>query len=114
MKTDPSATPRFARLRSGRREEENHERPDPASLSELALLRESARGVRHQAAGVEVGRDPEHHAEARPDAADRRLSKDAGAADRRRHLLRYAAHDAGDREALAREASPARGAGRRG
>ena len=34
--------------------------------------------------------DPEHDAKARPDAADRRLSPDSGAAGRRRHLLRHA------------------------
>ena len=50
-------------------------------------------------ARLEVGRDPQHHAQARPDAADRRLSQDAGDADRRRHLLRHPAHHAGDREA---------------
>ena len=35
-----------------------------------------------------IGRDPRHHAETRSDGADRRLSQDARAANRRRHLLR--------------------------
>ncbi len=90
-----------------------HERHDPAPLSEFALLREGAHRLRREAGRLEVGRDPEHDAEARPDAADRRLSQDSGDAGRRRHLLRHAAHHAGDREARARAAAAAQGQGRR-
>ena len=63
-------------------------------LSDLALLREGARRVRDQAAGVARGRAARDHAQARSDPADRRLSQDSGDADRRRHLLRHADHPA--------------------
>ena len=73
---------------------ERHGRGHPASLSDVALRREGAQGARHQAPGVALGDDPRDHAETGSHAADRRLSQDAGDADRRGHLLRHAVHPA--------------------
>ena len=92
------------------------ERPWPTSSCITTPTRRSPRrcasrfGIK-QLAWKSV-RDPQHHAQARPDAADRRLSQDAGDAGRRRHLLRHPADHAGDREA--RLPKPPLAAGRPG
>src|SRR5262249_42668191 len=60
----------------------------PAPLRYLSLFGESPARPWPQRSRLGVGRDPRHHAETRSDGADRGLSQDARAANRRRHLLR--------------------------
>src|ERR1041384_245168 len=72
-------------------------RHHPAQLSELALLREGARRLRHQEARLALGHPAGDHAEARSHSVDRRLPQDSGDADRCGHLLRQPDHPARDR-----------------
>src|SRR6266567_6260453 len=65
-----------------------HDRHYLAPLRNLPLLGKGSPWAWSQRPGLGIGRDPRHHAEARPDGADGRLSQDASAPDRRRHLLR--------------------------
>ncbi len=66
----------------------NHSPP----FRSVAVLREDPRGLRPQGAFMEKRAHSADHAEARSDAADRRLSSDTGDADRRGRFLRHTDH----------------------
>src|SRR5262249_31985704 len=74
----------------------------PASFRAVAVLRKNPPDLRPQADRLAVVAHFPDHAEARPDAVDRRLSPYAGHADRRRHLLRHAMHHARARAEICR------------
>src|SRR5579883_2149076 len=78
-----------------------------SSLRPLALFREGAAGLRLEGHRLALGTDSALDAETRSDALDRRLSQDAGDADRRRYLLRHALHPPRDRPPLS-QARPVR------
>jgi hypothetical protein len=73
---------------------EKHERDHSPPLSTVAGFREGSGRARHQGARMALGGDSPAAAEARRDAADRRLSPHPGDAGRRRCLLRQPVHSA--------------------
>src|SRR5258706_3213253 len=70
----------------------DYDRTGAPPLPLFSLRREGPRDARLQGPRLEIRADSAGHAQARRDAAHRRLPQDADLADRRRRLLRYRAH----------------------